>query len=62
MIIVFRPEQSLNISYIYATAEVLKLERFRDVKPEQPENIKLIFVTAEVLKLERFRVVKPVQP
>ena len=31
----FKLEQSENISLISVTAEVLKLERFRDVKPEQ---------------------------
>ena len=40
---------------MFVTAEVLKLERFKDVKPEQPENIALISVTLEVLKLETLR-------
>ena len=41
---------SLNIPSIFVTLEVLKLERFRDVKREQSLNIAAISVTAEVLR------------
>ena len=40
----------MNILLISVTLEVLKLERFRDVKLEQPSNILRISVTAEVLR------------
>ena len=55
-------KQSLNVSFINFTFEVLKLDKSNDFNFEHFINILFILVIIRVLKLEIFKLVNSLQP
>ena len=51
-----------NMKFMSLTLEVLKFDKFKDVKDEQPLNIEAIFVTDEVLKLDKSKGIEELYP
>ena len=50
-----------NVKFIYCTFEVLKLDKFREIKPVHPLNILSKYITDDVSKFNKSKEVKEEQ-